>query len=704
MAADLAIKEPCRVATTGNLASLSTLLSIDGVTVAAGDRVLVRAQTTTTQNGIYTAASGAWTRATDFDGAGEVTGGTQVYVQQGALYGDIGWRVAGDVAVTPGTNAITFEPEFLQPGTGGKVRPLQNKARETISVLDYGAVGNGTTDDSAAIQAAIDANKGKTILLPDGYTFLAAGILLSGSTYDGTALVIDGTFQLKPYAAVNFQGVTYVGIAFHDVTGCRLDVPGMMDGDRLHQGNDEQRHLVILAGVRDFEATQFRCREIRGDGIIVTRATWTATGDVDAVGDTSRGVYLGPCLGTNSEDDGRNLVSIICADDVVLAGGISLQIGGVIQYETGAMRMPGGFDIEPDVGVGHRVRNVRSGSWVVRTIGTSGIGIIGSAVTRDDVRDWNIENIAFAASTVIHTGDENTGGAPLIRGCRNVSGELSLVREGTRQSGISIDRADFVSLRTRVTGVSAGVIVGFENFVYDSNIHVECLDHSDAGLLVLGASRCRFTGLVRGGVAGGSFGVLISPGPRDATVTASISGTTMTVTLASGALAIGTALSATGVTAGTRIVRQLTGTAGGNGTYEVTISQTVSSRTIKGDVPQDGVIYSVDVPYDPNISGAYWVSAGMTFGSGTVIRDCSLAGYPHYYQCTFAVPILLRDIEGRHFATAVPGSGAWTKGEFVHNDAPAIASGKVLLGWSRLTNGDTHVAGTDWTPVYTTTS
>lgn len=179
MAADLAIKEPCRVATISNI-TLSTLQTIDGVALAAGDRVLVRAQTSAVNNGIYVAASGAWSRATDFDGAGEVAGGTQVFVTSGTLYGDIAWRVSGEGAVTPGSSAIAFDPEFLQAGSGAVARPLQGKARDVVSVQDFGALGNGTTDDTAAIQAAIDAGGGNsTIYFPAGTYLITSTITIS---------------------------------------------------------------------------------------------------------------------------------------------------------------------------------------------------------------------------------------------------------------------------------------------------------------------------------------------------------------------------------------------------------------------------------------------------------------------------------------------------------------------------------------------
>lgn len=70
---------------------------------------------------------------------------------------------------------------------------------------------------------------------------------------------------------------------------------------------------------------------------------------------------------------------------------------------------------------------------------------------------------------------------------------------------------------------------------------------------------------------------------HEASFTASISATTMTVTaVASGTLLPGMTLTGTGVTAGTRIVSQSSGTTGGTGTYVVTPSQTVSSTTIQG--------------------------------------------------------------------------------------------------------------------------
>lgn len=78
---------------------------------------------------------------------------------------------------------------------------------------------------------------------------------------------------------------------------------------------------------------------------------------------------------------------------------------------------------------------------------------------------------------------------------------------------------------------------------------------------------------------------------RTASFTGSIATTTLTVSaISTGALFPSMQITGTGVTAGTRIVAQLTGTTGGAGTYTVSVSQTVSSTAITGDLPSKIVV------------------------------------------------------------------------------------------------------------------
>lgn len=88
--------------------------TLDGVTLVANDRILVKDQTTGSQNGIYyvstlgTGANGTWTRATDADQAGELTSGAIVAVEEGSTNADSQWMLTTDGTITIGTTSLTF--------------------------------------------------------------------------------------------------------------------------------------------------------------------------------------------------------------------------------------------------------------------------------------------------------------------------------------------------------------------------------------------------------------------------------------------------------------------------------------------------------------------------------------------------------------------------------------------------------------------
>ncbi len=104
----LDVKASVRAATTANI-TLSNTQTIDGVVLVAGDRVLVKDQTTGSQNGIYAVVSGgAWTRATDADISAEVTPGMFTFVEEGTANADSGWVLSTNSTITLGTTALAF--------------------------------------------------------------------------------------------------------------------------------------------------------------------------------------------------------------------------------------------------------------------------------------------------------------------------------------------------------------------------------------------------------------------------------------------------------------------------------------------------------------------------------------------------------------------------------------------------------------------
>lgn len=103
----LDVKASVRAATTADI-TISTALNdgdtLDGVTLANGDRVLVKNQTTKSENGIYVVAASP-ARADDANAAGELSGGTFVFVEEGTANADTGWVITTNGSITPGTTA-----------------------------------------------------------------------------------------------------------------------------------------------------------------------------------------------------------------------------------------------------------------------------------------------------------------------------------------------------------------------------------------------------------------------------------------------------------------------------------------------------------------------------------------------------------------------------------------------------------------------
>jgi hypothetical protein len=98
-------KNSVLVATTANI-TLSGLQTIDGISVIDGSRVLVKNQSTQTENGIYIASSGAWTRSTDADTGSEIETAT-VFVEKGTANKDTQWTCTA-VDVNLGVTNVTF--------------------------------------------------------------------------------------------------------------------------------------------------------------------------------------------------------------------------------------------------------------------------------------------------------------------------------------------------------------------------------------------------------------------------------------------------------------------------------------------------------------------------------------------------------------------------------------------------------------------
>lgn len=128
--AQLAFKEPCQLATTANI-TLSGEQTIDGV-LTSTSRVLVKDQTTGSENGIYVTGAGAWARAADFDTSSDVVDGLMLRVVQGTLGANTTWYLDTDDPITLDTTALTFRDDISEDvvatkmSTDTKTTPLDD--------------------------------------------------------------------------------------------------------------------------------------------------------------------------------------------------------------------------------------------------------------------------------------------------------------------------------------------------------------------------------------------------------------------------------------------------------------------------------------------------------------------------------------------------------------------------------------------------
>lgn len=173
-----------------------------------------------------------------------------------------------------GSSAGTSKVGFLQAGTGAQARSAQDKLRDIISVKDFGAVGDGVTDDTAAIQAAINACAGttvgtaKTVYFPAGDYYISAPIEIPNYT----SIIGDGpsksriNLQGKPYTShifTNADPVTWGWLSIQDF-GFRGGSYGLLNASASQESwtlSNVSFEIQTIAGIRS--EVSFQVNNIR---------------------------------------------------------------------------------------------------------------------------------------------------------------------------------------------------------------------------------------------------------------------------------------------------------------------------------------------------------------------------------------------------------------------------------------------------------
>jgi len=166
-----------KTASAGN----TTLSGVDdlGVTLAyvVGNEQVYLNGALQTRGVDYTAGTGTSITLTPALLAGDIV---ELHAVQGYVSATITPGSINDAAVAPGAGIQATKLAFTQSGTGATARTVDTKLKDVVSVKDFGAVGDGVADDTAAIQAAITSlsSTGGTVSFPPGTYKVTSAIIL----------------------------------------------------------------------------------------------------------------------------------------------------------------------------------------------------------------------------------------------------------------------------------------------------------------------------------------------------------------------------------------------------------------------------------------------------------------------------------------------------------------------------------------------
>jgi len=204
----VAVKAPCRVVTSSNI-TLSGLQTIDSEVLVAEDRVLVAAQTSSVDNGIYVVSSTAWSRALDFDGERDVVNGTLVIISEGSSPGAI-YKTDVTDPVVIGTDAIDFSLATLTA-----VVPTATEIAEgALEIATTAEVLSGSADDKIITPLKLSSSKYSPIgkhMLP-----VVAAAMQSATTNGAAAASVETTTNQVLYRTLDFDTTTqeFAGFAY----------------------------------------------------------------------------------------------------------------------------------------------------------------------------------------------------------------------------------------------------------------------------------------------------------------------------------------------------------------------------------------------------------------------------------------------------------------------------------------------------------
>ena len=326
-------KQAVKCATTANI-TLSGLQTIDGYTTLAGDRVLVKNQTSTPTNGIYIAAVGAWTRAVDMDVWAEVPGAYTIILDGNQA--QTGWvstsADVGTINVTP----ITFV-QFSGTGTYFAGTGLTLSAN-TFSITNTGVTAATKGSASKTVTATVNAQGQLTSLTDQDIAISNAQVSGLGtmSTQNASAVTITGgTINGTTIGGTTAGAVTGTTITATTFNGAGTGLTGTASG--LSIGGNAATATSATSATTATTATNL------AGGATGSVPYQSASGTTAMLSAGSNGqvltlssglpVWNTPTVGTVTSVSGTGTVSGISLSGTVTSSG-SLTLGGTLDLSS----------------------------------------------------------------------------------------------------------------------------------------------------------------------------------------------------------------------------------------------------------------------------------------------------------------------------------------------------------------------------------
>ena len=450
VAQGLDVKKSVRVATTaaGTLASsFENGDTIDGVTLTTGDRILIKDQADASENGIYVVeASGAPTRATDFDSTTEVTGGAFTFVEEGTVNADAGFVMTenGD-SITVGTDDL----EFSQFSGAGSIEAGAAMSK-TGSRLDV------EVDDSS-IEVSSDALQVKASGITNA--MLAGSIAnakLANSTISGVAL--GGTLNALSKA-------TNSGLAMTSYTGTAAVSDLAMDMNDLASATIAAGDSIAFIDADGSNATKKGTvadlmSAAAGDGLAASSGVLSVGVDDSSI-ETSGDALQVKASGITNAMLAGSIANGKLANSTVAFGGVSLALGGT--DATPAFNLSDATAYPGDTNL-VTLGTITTGTWNATDIGVAHGGT--GASTASDART----NLGLAIGIDVQAYD-----AELAELATMASNTAAALADLTNTEVAFLDGATAGSINN-----SKAVVYGSAGEVGIKQAHFTALDGDDA--------------------------------------------------------------------------------------------------------------------------------------------------------------------------------------------------------------------------------